>query len=297
MKLHESHERLTEPKARRSMLTACDSAGLPQFPDARLMRLGENALFALPDIGFVARVGRSAEVADKELSVARWLAEHGFPCVHPTSTPQPVKAAGLLVTFWEYEPDSSPSASFTDLATLLRELHRLPDPSFPLPLLNPFPLMRRRLEAASGIRSEDVRFLSKACDAVEKDFHTLVASSPQQLVHGDAHRGNVLRNSHRTLLIDYEAAAIGPWAWDLVPTATAVSRFGLPPTEYAEFAHTYGSDVTMWHGYPVLRATRELTMTTWLSQIAQSGPAANEFALRMESLRKGDPEQRWHALY
>lgn len=156
--------------------------------------------------------------------------------------------------------------------------------------------MGRRLEVVSGIRREDVRFLAEACDNAEDDFRALVASSPRHLVHGDAHRGNVLCDGDRALLIDYEAVAIGPRAWDLVPTAMAVDRFGLPPDDYAEFVRTYGTDVTEWHGYPVLRTTRELGMTTWLMQNAQSGPAADEFAVRMESLRKGDLERRWHAL-
>ncbi|MGW6256491.1 phosphotransferase enzyme family protein [Streptomyces sp. NPDC055085] len=299
MDFHETHDGLTEANARRAMLAACDSAGLPQFPDAKLLRLGENALFALPEVDTVVRVARSAEMADKvdkELAVARWLAQSGFPSVHPTDVPQPVEADGRLVTFWEFVPNSSPPTACAPLATLLRDLHALPDPDFPLPVLDPFPVMRRRLDVATGIRREDVRFLSEACDSAEDDFRTLVASSPQHLVHGDAHRGNVLRNSDRTLLIDYEAVALGPRAWDLVPTAMAVDRFDLQPAEYAAFALTYGTDVTEWHGYPVLRTTRELGMTTWLMQIAQSGDAADEFALRMESLRKGDLERRWHAL-
>ncbi|MFE2579946.1 phosphotransferase enzyme family protein [Streptomyces sp. NPDC059378] len=299
MDVHEPHATLTEANARRAMLTACDSSGLTQPRNAKLLRLGENALFALPEAGVVVRVARSTEMAEKvakELAVARWLARHGFPSVHPTDAPQPVEADGRLVTFWEYVPDSAPPTSPNLLAALLRDLHALPDPDFPLPVLNPFPIMRRRLEVASGVKREDVRFLSDACDDAEADFRALVDSSPGHLIHGDAHRGNVLSNGHQALLIDYEAVAIGPRAWDLVPTAMAVDRFGLPSDEYADFSQTYGGDVTEWHGYSVLRTTRELGMTTWLMQIAQSGPAADEFTLRMESLRKGDLEQRWHAL-
>lgn len=294
-----AHEGLTEANARRAMLVACGAVGLTDFPDARLLRLGENALFALPEIGIVVRVARSTEMiekVDKELAVARWLAQHGFPSVHPTDAPQPVEADGRLVTFWNYVPDSSPATSVTVLAELLRDLHALPDPDFPLPVLDPFPIMRRRLEVVSGIKRHDIRFLADACDAAEDDFRALIASSPQHLVHGDAHRGNVLCDGSRALLIDYEAVAIGPRAWDLIPTAIAVDRLGLPPGDYEEFVRSYGFDVTRWHGYPVLRTTRELGMTTWLMQNAQSGAAADEFALRMQSLRKGDLEQRWHAL-
>lgn len=237
-----------------------------------------------------------ADKVAKELAVASWLAGHGFPSVHPTDAPQPIEAHGRLVTFWEYVPNGSPATSVTILARLLRDLHALPDPDFPLPDLDPFPIMRRRLETASGIRREDAGFLAEACDEAEDAFRVLVASSSRHMVHGDAHRGNVLMDDDRPLLIDYEAVAVGPRAWDLVPTAIAVDRFDLPPADYAEFVRVYGTDVTEWYGYQVLRTTRELGMMTWLMQIAQSGPAADEFALRMESLRKGDLERRWHAL-
>lgn len=300
MNVHTARQGLTEGNARQAMLAACGAVGLPQVPDAPLLRLGENALFALTEAGVVVRVARSKEMADKvtkELAVARWLAGQGFPSVHPTAAEQPVEADGRLVTFWEYVPDGAPATSVAVLAELLRGLHALPDPDFPLPLLDPFPIMRHRLETVSGIKREDVRFLVEACAAAEDDFRALVGASPRHLVHGDAHRGNVLCDgSSHALLIDYEAVAIGPRPWDLVPTAIATDRFGLPRSEYEEFVRVYGFDVTQWHGYPVLRTTRELGMTTWLMQNAQGGAAADEFELRMQSLRKGDLERRWHAL-
>ena len=68
------------------------------------------------------------------------------------------------------------------------------------------------------------------------------------------------------MLLDFESAAIGPREWDLLPTAIAVERYGLPEEQYQEFAGTYGFDVRAWAGYPVLREIRELTMTTWIMQ-------------------------------
>ncbi|MFG2440588.1 phosphotransferase enzyme family protein [Streptomyces sp. NPDC048508] len=260
--------------------------------------MGENALFALPQVAVVARVARSIDMVDtvaKELAVADWLTKRGFPAVHPTThTPQPIEAYGRLVTFWEYIPDSTPATSYAVLATLLRDFHALPDPPFPVPSLNPFPKMMRRLKEACGIRNEDLRFLSESCARVEKEFQKIVSSTPSHLVHGDAHLGNVLSTQRQSLLIDYEATAIGLRAWDLIPIALAVDRFGLPPAEYANFVDTYGSDVTALPSYPILRNTRELGMTTWLLQMAQSGQAADEFALRMTSLRTNDLEQRWN---
>ncbi|MFC9227399.1 phosphotransferase enzyme family protein [Streptomyces decoyicus] len=296
-----SHQGLTRASATRALVSACSVAGLGS-DQADLLRLGENAIYALPREGVVVRVARSdagdvEEKVAKELAVARWLMSQGFPAVGPRDDlPQPVRAEGRLVTFWEYIPPSQIEPDLADLAMLLRDLHALPDPDVVLPTLDPFPIMWRRLEQAQGVKRQDADFLSQACARSEAAFRKVVGRHPTGLVHGDAHRGNLLGCGERVLLIDYEAVAVGPQAWDLLPTAIAVDRFALPRSDYDAFCRSYGQDVTTSEGYEELRTVRELGMTTWLMQNAQSGAAAREFALRMESLRKDDRERRWHAL-
>ncbi|RSS98411.1 aminoglycoside phosphotransferase family protein [Streptomyces sp. WAC05950] len=297
----------TESAATRAVLEAVRDAAAPHPHDLRLLRLGENALFASPAQGLVYRVARSDSVRDKvekELATARWLLAQGFPGLPPRDEfPQPLSADGRLVTFWEYVPPADPQPALADLAALLRDLHALPAPDFPLPTLDPFPVMRDRLRTAgaepdTAVSEKDLTFLATACDTHEAAFRDLVASDPDVgLVHGDAHRGNLLRDGDRVLLIDYEAVALGPRSWDLLPTATAVDRFGLAASEYDEFCSLYGADVTRRHGYRLLRTVRELGMTTWLMQnVPHSAAAAEEFAVRMTSLREGDHVARWHAL-
>ncbi|GGZ31911.1 aminoglycoside phosphotransferase [Streptomyces avidinii] len=293
------------------MLEAVRLAGAPQPHDLELLRLGENALFASPAQGLVYRVARSDGLTakvEKELATARWLVAQGFPGLPPRDEfRQPVSAMGRLVTFWQYVPRSPREPLLTDLAVLLRDLHALPAPNFPVPVLNPFPLMLDRLREAgaqsadrtdAAVPEKDLAFLVAACEASEGAFTNLVTADPAVgLVHGDAHRGNLLRHGDRVLLIDYEAVALGPRTWDLLPTATAADRFGLAPAEYKEFCAVYGADVTRQHGYRILRTVRELGMTTWLMQnVPHSPAAAHEFAIRMDSLRKGDHAARWHAL-
>ncbi|WP_241745829.1 phosphotransferase family protein [Streptomyces lydicus] len=296
-----NHEGLTQASAARALSLACSQVGL-DAEHVELLRLGENAIYALPSAGVVVRVAR-ADTEDikrkvvKELAISRWLVSQDFPAVRPhDELPQPVSADGRLVTFWEYVPPSQVEPGVVDLAGLLRDLHELPRPDFPLPVLDPFPIMRRRLALAQGIQRQDVEFLTEACDRSESGFRSIMAEDAGGLIHGDAHRGNLLARDGQVLLIDYEAVAIAPRAWDLIPTATAVDRFGLSPTDYTAFCRTYHWDVTDWHGYEQLRTVRELGMTTWLMQNAHSGPAEAEFALRMDSLRKEDRERRWHAL-
>ncbi|MHB6910153.1 phosphotransferase enzyme family protein [Streptomyces sp. CB02959] len=296
-----NHEGLTEASGARALASACSQVGL-ESQSADLLRLGENAIYALPSEGVAVRVAR-ADTEDikrkvvKELAISRWLTSQGFPAVRPCDElPQPVQAEGRLVTFWEYVPPSHVEPNLMDLAGLLRDLHALPRPDFPLPVLDPFPIMRRRLTLAQGIERQDVEFLTEACDRSEAAFRSIMADDAGGLIHGDAHRGNLLARDGQVLLIDYEAVASGPRAWDLIPTAIAVDRFDLLPADYITFCRTYDWDVTDWHGYEALRTVRELGMTTWLMQNVHSGPAAAEFAIRMDSLRKDDRERRWHAL-
>ncbi|MER5871878.1 aminoglycoside phosphotransferase family protein [Streptomyces sp. NPDC002044] len=297
----------TDVSAARAVREAVRLAGAPPPHDLELLRLGENALFASRVQGLVYRVARSDGLTDKvekELATARWLVAQGFPGLPPRDDfRQPVSAEGRLVTFWEYVPPSPGEPSLIDLAALLRALHALPDPGFPIPPLNPFPLMRDRLRGAAdsadgAISEKDRAFLAAACEGSEAAFRDLVASDPAGgLVHGDAHRGNLLRRDDRVLLIDYETVARGPRAWDLLPTATATDRFGLAPADHKAFCAVYGADVTEQPGYRLLRTVRELGMTTWLMQnVPHSPAAAKEFAVRMDSLRKGDHAARWHAL-
>lgn len=293
----------TESSAAAAVRSACGQIDAPVPSGLELLRIGENALFADPAQEIVYRVARSDALmtkVNKELATARWLVRQEFPALRPRDDlRQPITAEGRLVTFWEYVAPADPTPELGDLALLLRALHALPEPDFAVPPLNPFPLMRERLRRAERVTASDLDFLEASCQNAEDDFHSLVAADPTAygLVHGDAHRGNLLRRGKQILLIDYEAVAMGPRAWDLLPTATAVDRFGLSAPEYSAFVDAYGADVTKHPGYRTLRTVRELGMTTWLMQnVAHSPAESDEFALRMASLRRGDLAVRWHAL-
>jgi thiamine kinase-like enzyme len=146
----------------------------------------------------------------------------------------------------------------------------------------------------AGVSSEDLDLLRERCAVLTERFRTLDFALPAGPIHGDAHTGNLLTDHGEVVLLDFEAVAVGPREWDLMPTAIAYERFGLAGERYREFADVYGFDVRTWAGYPVLRAIRELTMTTWLMQNVGEDPAiAAEFALRVDSIRKGDLSRAW----
>ena len=106
---------------------------VPEAGQARLLALGENAVFAAGDL--VVKVGRDADLLDRarrELDIARWLAEAGVPAVR-AAEPEPLMADGHPVTVWHRLPDAVRPAEPRDLAALLRIVHALPAPPVALP--------------------------------------------------------------------------------------------------------------------------------------------------------------------
>ena len=291
---------LSAANAARALALACAAAEL-DATGARLVRLGENAIYEVPRERIVVRIARSEALAGRvrrELDVARWLGTQGFPAARVAERlTQPCQVDGRLVTFWEQIlPDPGGEATFEDLATILRELHRLPSPPFDLPAFDPFSVVPARLAEAGDISHTDLIFLTNLHERLREQYASLTFPTPFGLIHGDAHRGNLLRVSGKPILLDFEVVAHGPREWDLTSTAMSVDRFGVSVSSYESFASTYGRDVTDWPGYRVLREIRELTMTTWLMQLVGEGSQyADEFRLRVESLREGDHARRWHA--
>jgi Ser/Thr protein kinase RdoA (MazF antagonist) len=86
---------------------------------------------------------------------------------------------------------------------------------------------------------------------------------PAGLIHGDAWRGNLLRDRHRVVLADWDTVSTGPREIDLIPTLQA-PRFGLPAGQRDAFITAYGHDIRSRDGYQVLHDIRELSTLTAL---------------------------------
>jgi Ser/Thr protein kinase RdoA (MazF antagonist) len=264
---------------------------------AQLIRLGENAIWRLDRAGLVVRIARSTRrlaTVEKELQVARWLATLEFPAVRVADElEQPLLLDGRVVSWWRAVPVSDRRPSLVDLARILRAWHQLPGPPFSLPALDPLGKIPGRLAQAAKVDRADLEFLAARHAELQQQYAALRFPAPKGPIHGDGHRGNLLDDRGRVVIGDLEAVCVGPREWDLVPTAMAVPRFGVPAADYHAFVAAYGRDVTDWDGYLVLRAVRELTMTTWLMQLVDDEAAAAEFAVRMASLREGDLDRPW----
>jgi aminoglycoside phosphotransferase len=264
---------------------------------ARLIRLFATAVYHLPAADAVARIALAASPGSvtrlvTSVRVIRWLARIGFPSVEPLPVDQPVTSHGCVVTFWRYLPQNGPRPCPADLGRLLRRLHELEPPPVPLPGYQPLGSMRRAIESSPAISDEERGWLRKRCGHLLEAYSKLSFPLPAGMIHGDAWRGNLLRDGQRVVLADWDAVSTGPREIDLIPTLQA-PRFGLPEDQRDAFIAAYGQDIQSWQGYPVLRDIRELSTLTALLRNGHAHPAAQrELQIRLRSLRTGD-DQQW----
>jgi aminoglycoside phosphotransferase (APT) family kinase protein len=296
---NETASRFNAAAADRVLQIACSIAGI-RSDDASLIRLGENAIYRLPEDDIVVRIARTIDYWDdakNEVEVARWLATEQFPAAQVHDLGQPIVADGHPVTFWRFVAGREGCRDDTGtLGTVLRSLHKLPRPTgFILPDENILGRVESRVKVAP-VPAEDKRFLLSRLNELRTELLHLTFPLELAPTHGDAHTGNLLIQDGKAVLIDFERFAWGQPEWDLAITATSNQTAGwLTDEEYETFATAYGYDVTTWDGFEVLRATHELKMTTWLMQnVNESDEIADEYRLRMRTIR-GDRSQPWRA--
>jgi aminoglycoside phosphotransferase len=263
---------------------------------ARLIRLFATAVYHLPAAAAVARIALvtspdSVTRLATSVPVTRWLTGIGFPTVEPLSVDQPVTSHGCAVTFWRYLPQDGPEPGAADLGRLLRRLHQLDPPPVPLPAYRPLVSVRRTIESGRAIDEDERAWLRDRCEQLLDAYGQLNFPLPAGMIHGDAYRGNLLRDGHRVVLADWDAVSSGPREIDLIPTLQA-SRFGLSEAQRGAFIAAYGQDIRSWDGYPVLRDIRELSTMSALLRDGHVDPAAaQELQVRLWSLRTGDDRQ------
>ncbi|MFD6167881.1 phosphotransferase enzyme family protein [Streptomyces coeruleorubidus] len=264
--------------------------------EARLLALGENAVFAAGDL--VVKVGRDAELLDRarrELDIALWLAEAGVPAVRAAG-PEALLVDGHPVTVWHRLPDAVRPAESRDLAELLRLVHALPAPALDLPPRDLLGGVERWLRlAGDAIDPADAAYLRERRDGFAAQAAALTPHLPPGPIHGDALPRNVHVGPDGPVLVDLETVSADLREHDLVVMALSHDRYGLPDEAYESFTETYGWDVRAWEGCGVLRGARETASCAWVAQHAPGNPKAlAEFRRRVASLREGDETVRWY---
>ncbi|MEU5777939.1 aminoglycoside phosphotransferase family protein [Streptomyces venezuelae] len=275
-----------------------DAADLPvPAGGARLLALGENAVFAVGEL--VVKVGRAAPEllarARRETAVARWLEQADVPAVR-AAEPEARLVDGHPVTLWHRLPEAVRPAEPRDLAALIRRVHDLDPPSFELPRRELLGGVERWLRlAGDAVEPADADYLRERRDGFAAAAAALTPRLAPGPIHGDALPRNVLVGPDGPALVDLETFSYDLREHDLVVMALSRDRYGLAPEAYDGFVSTYGWDVREWDGCAVLRGARETASCAWVAQHAPSNPKAlAEFRRRVASLREGDTEVRWY---
>jgi hypothetical protein len=149
---------------------------------------------------------------ERELRIARWLADHHFPAVRVADgIVQPVVLPGWAVTFW-VEIESPVQASTSEMGTQLRRLHDLKLPGeLDLEATDPLAGVPEHIAGATGLSTAERAFLTDRTQLLRESFDRLVFAAPAGPVHGDAHRKNIVRDATgQVLLLDLERFSVGP---------------------------------------------------------------------------------------
>ncbi|MFD4629238.1 phosphotransferase enzyme family protein [Streptomyces sp. NPDC058284] len=264
---------------------------------ARLLALGENAVFALGAL--VVKVGRADPEllarARRELAVAGWLEQAGVPAVRPAEAEARL-VDGHPVTLWHRLPEAVRPAEPRDLAALLRLVHELDSPSFELPRRELLGGVERWLRlAGDAVDPADADYLRARRDGFAAAAAALTPRLAPGPIHGDALPRNVLIGPDGPVLADLETFSADLREHDLVVMALSHDRYGLSAQAYDGFVSVYGWDVREWEGCAVLRGARETASCAWVAQHAPANPKAlAEFRRRVASLRDGDTTVRWY---
>ncbi|WP_067694461.1 phosphotransferase enzyme family protein [Nocardia jejuensis] len=282
---------------------ACARAGLSSH-GARVLNRSENVLYRL-DGKIVARIARAGQqsAARREVAVARWLQSSELAAVRAApGIEQPVEIGDRAVTFWKELPPHRPGTP-AQIGAALRRLHDLTPPTtIELGTLDPFVRLQQRIDAATTVSSDDREWMGEHLAELQERWAHVPAGLPWCVVHGDAWSGNVVATDDGTVvLLDLERTSLGPPEWDTVHTAIKCKSLAqIAAPEYRSFCDAYGSDVTTWGGYELLRDLREFRMTTMAAQTATTFPADREQADHRIACLRGKfgprPWSGWHAV-
>lgn len=291
-----------EGKARDLLREACALAGIDSR-DARLMRLGSNAVFRLaaPVVVRIARSDAETLHARRTIAVARWLESEDYPAVRTLRFDQPIIVDGHAVTFWEaVSPIGNEWTSVSEIAELLLKLHKLAPPVYlHLPEVAPFAKAEERISSNTWLDLGKRRVLTDKFAELQDRYARLDWELSVGVIHGDAGAGNTLRDwNGRPVMIDLDNFAIGHREWDLILTAVYYDSFGWHTAEeYEKFARAYGFDVMKWSGYSTLKELSEFLMVTWvITKAGESQRVADEASKRIESIRTGASCKDWAPL-
>ena len=267
-------------------LAVARGLGLQCSDDPELIADGSNVLAHLVPAPVVARVATTTALVRKpverwlalDLDIAGYLAARSFPVVPPSRelAPGPHHHDGFALTFWEYiEHDRNHIPNAAEVGPLLRGLHsELRGYRGPLRRLSPFAEIPQWLDQVAAwnkaevcpwnlVDPTDIAMLRRGFAAISAEIDAL--HLPEQPLHGDAHKKNVLKTPEGLVWTDFEDACFGPIEWDIA----CFVRTSMEPCELA--LASYGADLDPDRLEPFF-AARDLQGAVWGAIISPRFP-------------------------
>ncbi|PMR62142.1 aminoglycoside phosphotransferase [Verrucosispora sp. ts21] len=291
-----------EARTRPVLAEVCRLLGYPDS-NAILLRHHTNAVYAVGDVVVkIAPGDQDLEQVHAMVAVVDWLEAQDFPTVglHPGLS-QPVLAGGHVVTVWQrLDPAHDNPITVSELGTLLRDLHALPAPPVPLPVLRPIHSIERSVARSEILNDKEQDLLMGRLETLATGWESMRFPRGASLIQSDPQIRNALRRfDGRPVLSDWDGAALGPREWDIATIAVHCRRFDPPgPGAFADFTAAYGWDATSWPQFEELCQLRELQMIATNARKSRPGTdAADEVHHRIAGLvDDGADLRRWHIL-
>lgn len=255
--------------------------GLPPDEPVVLSHRG-NLLVHLTPAPLVARVatltgtGRLDPMAwlAREVAVAGYVAERGGPVVPPAAEAGPYWQDGLAISLWQHVVARGEEPSPADVGAALGRLH-LAARDCPADLGGLHPATDQITDGLTVLERNEVIDAGTLATLRARHVAALAdlraAGGEPIVLHGDAHRGNLL-GAGRWLWIDLEETGRGPAAWDLATmvryTDAADGRAAL-----RAYAAETDTDVPTAADLAPFRRVRDIEAAVWALGVAQSYPA------------------------
>lgn len=216
----------------------------------------------------------------REVDISRFLTERACDVTRPTSQlpAGPFERGGLVISFWDEERIVADRPDPHAAGAALRAVHRAlaSYDGAALPVWGNVEEARQAFARARFFTDRERYQMQRAWERVDETVASTAARTTSlQVVHGDAHIGNVLATARGPVWTDWEDAFVGPIEWDIASLRSKAELFGEERQDIEAMTASYGRDYDVDLARD-LGLVRNVQVISWLAIFAERHPALLE---------------------